>query len=73
MYGKMKNAYNVMLNQTNKIWSMVIITTIYVHVWVRTERKYVYLKLIISLKKWIITLKDLANAILLFSILRSLI
>lgn len=51
MYGKMKNAYNVMLNQTNKIWSMVIITTIYVHVWVRTERKYVYLKLIISLKK----------------------
>ena len=50
MYGKIKNVYNVMLNQTNKIWSMVIIKTIYVHVWVRMERKYVYLKLIISLK-----------------------
>lgn len=50
MYGKMKNVYNVMLNQTNKIWSMVIIKTIYVHVWVRMEREYAYLKLIISLK-----------------------
>lgn len=40
---KMKNVYNVMLNQANKMQSMVIITTIYVHVWVRMERKYVYL------------------------------
>lgn len=51
MYGKMKNVYNVMLNQANKMWSMVIIT-IYVCVWVRMERKYVYLKLIIYFKKY---------------------